>query len=262
MVSTISPNYNTYPAYPHTKRWVVTDIHGCFDTFVELVEEKIQLRKSDILYLLGDYIDRGANSKGLIDYIIQLKDMGYSIVTLKGNHEDVLLRCHFTEKNHPKSVGLLELHDSWLYFGGNKTLRSFEINHASEMPEEYIRFFEGLIPYQILDDFVLVHAGLNFMLEDPFSDTLSMLWMKNFDIKPEKINQRQIIRGHVPTTLDEIEKSLESKVPLITLDNGCFYRGKKGMGNLVGLELNTFELQVQPNIDVEYGKASRKKSVV
>ncbi len=228
---------------------------------MELVEEKIHLTKSDVLYFLGDYIDRGVNSKGVIDYIIQLRNMGYQIVTLKGNHEDVLLRCHFTEKNLPQSVGLLELHDSWLYFGGNKTLKSFGIRHASEMPEYYIRFFEDLLPYHELEEFVLVHAGMNFMLENPFSDTLSMMWMKNFEIQPEKIKNRQLLRGHVPVTLEAIEKSLENNSPLITLDNGCFYRGRKGMGNLVALELNTFDLKVQPNIDKESVKPLKKTRV-
>ena len=72
------------------KQWVIADVHGCYKTFVNLLEYKVQLSQDDQLFLLGDYIDRGVGSKEIIDYIADLQESGYKVYTLRGNHEDVL----------------------------------------------------------------------------------------------------------------------------------------------------------------------------
>ena len=69
-------------------RWVIPDIHGYLNTLKSLIENRISLTKEDTLYFLGDYIDRGPNSKGVIDYIMSLQDQDYDIHCLRGNHED------------------------------------------------------------------------------------------------------------------------------------------------------------------------------
>ena len=73
------------------KRYSISDIHGCFNTFRHLVEEGIKLTKSDQLFLLGDYVDRGPYSQEVLDYIMHLMDRGYHIFPLRGNHENDLL---------------------------------------------------------------------------------------------------------------------------------------------------------------------------
>ena len=62
--------------------FAIGDIHGCFNSFKKLMEEKIQITKSDKVVLLGDYIDRGSQSKEVIDYIIELKEKSFDIITL------------------------------------------------------------------------------------------------------------------------------------------------------------------------------------
>ena len=69
----------------------IGDIHGCMDPFRELVEKKIRIRKSDRIVLLGDYIDRGYQSREVIDYIIDLQKQGFDIIPLMGNHESMLI---------------------------------------------------------------------------------------------------------------------------------------------------------------------------
>ena len=54
--------------------YAIGDIHGCFNSMKELIENKIQLRKEDKLIFLGDYIDRGPDSKKVLDYIIELQN--------------------------------------------------------------------------------------------------------------------------------------------------------------------------------------------
>jgi serine/threonine protein phosphatase 1 len=236
-------------------RWVVGDIHGCCRSFIRLVEDKIQLNHQDKIFLLGDYIDRGLNSKAVLDYILYLKINGYQVYGLRGNHEDVLLRCFYgSQKGQEHAVGFYELHDSWLWHGGKNTLRSFQSNHAKDIPLPYISFLDSLNYCFSLDDAVLVHAGMNFEANDPFSDVLSMMWAKDFVFNPDKINNRKLIHGHIPIPLYELQKRIDDNNPCIDLDNGCVYTTKIGMGNLVALELNSMSLKIQPNIEQNHNR--------
>ena len=96
----------------------IGDIHGCFDPFAELVEQKIRIRKGDRLVLLGDYIDRGNKSREVIDYIIDLQDHGFDIITLMGNHESMMLDSFESE----------QAKYNWFMNGGYETLPVLELN--------------------------------------------------------------------------------------------------------------------------------------
>ncbi len=229
------------------KQWVIADIHGCAKSLQNLVEEQIRLEPKDELYLLGDYIDRGPDSKGVIDYIMDLQSRSQQIFPIKGNHEDVLLRCYAHELSRPQPLGLYELKDGWLYFGGKATLKSFGVKNILDIPPKYISFMNSLPYYHILEHFVLSHAGLNFDIEDPFSDKLSMLWVKDYSPNKAKIQNRRLIHGHVPCTLSKMLSNI-SQADAFSLDNGCVY-DKNGKGNLIALELNTLNVKIQPNLD-------------
>jgi serine/threonine protein phosphatase 1 len=73
------------------RRFAATDIHGCLKTFRHLVEIELCLRTTDTLYLLGDYVNKGPNSAGVLDYIVQLQAAGFQVHCLRGNHEQELL---------------------------------------------------------------------------------------------------------------------------------------------------------------------------
>jgi len=72
-------------------RYAITDIHGGNLTFQALLR-KINLRHSDQLFLLGDYVDRGPDSMGVLETICNLIDAGYDVRPLRGNHDEMLLR--------------------------------------------------------------------------------------------------------------------------------------------------------------------------
>jgi serine/threonine protein phosphatase 1 len=236
------------------KRWVIADIHGCANTLKVLVEEKIKLSKSDELYFLGDYIDRGPGSKEVIDYIWQLCKEGYLVKPLKGNHEDLLVNLYDKEKRSIRPFSFLYSNrnrKSWFAMGGKETLKSFQIHSPRQIPMEYIEWMRGLDYYVILEKFILVHAGLNFQLDNPFIDTGSMLWIREFDVIPDKTGNRKIIHGHVPISLQFIDHSIKnSYYQFIDLDNGPYLTGQSGYGNLVALELTNMELVVQDNRDL------------
>ena len=110
-------------------------------------------------------------------------------------------------------------------------------------------FIKNLKYYIEIENFILVHGGLNFNIDNPLSDKEGMLWIRNKEVDKEKINGKRIIVGHTPTKLKKIKKSLSKD--RILLDGGCVYvHTKKKLGNLVALELNSMELLIQENIDM------------
>lgn len=237
-----------------TRHWVIPDIHGNFKTLRALVEEQIRPVRSDMLYFLGDYIDRGPDSKGVIDYIINLEEKGYNIIPLRGNHEDFLLRTYDNESVQKNILGITyrnKMKREWFRYGGKETLKSFGITDVHDIPGEYISWLRDLEYYAALDCCILVHAGLNFGIEDPFEDRHAMIWAKDFKVIPEKIGHKKVIHGHVPVSLDFIDLMCKSdRFGFIDLDNGVYMDRKENFGNLVALELTNMELKIQPNIDL------------
>jgi serine/threonine protein phosphatase 1 len=235
------------------KHWVIPDVHGYAKTLKALIEEQIRPTRNDCLYFLGDYIDRGPDPKGVIDYIIHLQEEEYSLRLLRGNHEDYLLRIYNNEKIPRKFLGIPfgdNLRKEWFKYGGKTTMKSFQTGTVQEIPDKYINWFKQLEYYIILDGYVLVHAGLNFSAEDPFKDIHSMMWIKDFNTDPWKIGNRKVVHGHVPVSLEFINLIKSSdNFHFIDLDNGVYLDGKEGFGNLVALELHSLELVIQNNLD-------------
>ena len=221
------------------RRWVIGDIHGCIKTLRTLIEEKIQPGRQDKIIFVGDYIDRGPDSKGVISYVMELRLMGYNLALLKGNHEDMMLR----------SISDRQARKDWYYNGGMPTLRSFGAREASEVPGHFMEFINSLDYYHAMDDFLVVHAGLNFDIPDPLADLGSMLWIRNKFVMPEKIGNRTMVHGHTPMPLDKIKEAVEAKSKDLDLDAGCVYWDLEGLGNLCALELNSMTLAVQRNLD-------------
>ncbi len=236
------------------KHWVIPDIHGCVKTVTSLVNDLIKPTHLDGLYFLGDYVDRGPDSKGVIDFIRGLQADGYNVTALKGNHEDYMVELYDAEKRslHAwwRNFGNAK-HKKWLEIGGKLTLESFHVNHIRDVPEEYIEWMRKLGHFIELDHFVLVHAGLNFKNENPFEDLRSMLWLRDYEIKPERIGGRRIIHGHVPVNMDLITQTVRNRAfKFIDLDNGPYLSGKDGFGNMVALELESMEMVIQYNMDI------------
>ena len=221
------------------RRFVVPDIHGCDRTFKALVEEVICLRKVDDLYLLGDYIDRGPRSREVLEYILRLNAEGYRLFPLRGNHEEMFLNAC---DDRDQAV-------TWILNGGYTALDSFGVDDARQVPLPFREFCEGLPCFYLLDDYLLVHAGFNPKAEEPFADTQSMLWTRTRSMESKQLGGRTMVCGHTPHGIREIEKMIRSDHGLIVLDNGCFMTGRKGMGALLALELDSRTLYSQQNVE-------------
>lgn len=229
----------TYPIPELTssgRRLVIPDVHGCINSLEALVR-KIDLQPEDQLFFLGDYINKGPDSRSVLDYLMALVESGaYQIFLLRGNHEDMLLDHNV----------------------GRKWLHEFVHEHHSEellderglLPLKYKTFLEDLPYYFEVPGYLLVHAGFNFQIKDPFSDLRSMLYIRDYPVNPDFVQDRRIVHGHNPKPLGAIQDYLSSDSAVIPLDNGCVYYGEReGMGNLLCLNLSTQELIVQENVE-------------
>lgn len=215
----------------------ISDIHGCFDTFYELVIRRIDLDKSDKLILLGDYVDRGFKSKEVIDFIIDLQTTGFDVVTLMGNHEEMLVDAFRNNEMVPL----------WYMNSGMVTLDSFGLAEISEFESRYIAFLENLRYFFNIDSYIFVHAGFNDLLPDPFTDSGSMLWECRKAYLNPVFAGKTIIHGHRPKTIEFVSNAIAQKSEVIPIDTGCVYDKESGYGNLSALEVNSMKLISVPN---------------
>ena len=204
--------------------FAIGDIHGCARTFETLLINQLQIQKSDSIYCIGDYIDRGKKSKEVIDFILGLKDEGYQIYTIRGNHEQMLLDSFNNE----------EASDLWLKNGGKTTMKSFGIQSIVDLTEKYLSFFTDTEFYILKDDYIFVHAGLNFENENIFEDREAMLWIRSFDTQQPALGNNILIHGHTPESLNVI---LNQNSNCVNIDGGCVYNKHKHLGNLVALDV-------------------------
>jgi len=183
-------------------------------------------------------IDRGPDSKGVLDYFLELQDLGFDIKGVKGNHEEMCLRAD-------EGLESMEL---WIANGGLATLRSFEVESVSEIPWRYRNLLLSLPDYILLDDFIIVHASLNFNISNPFADTEAMLWMRECSVDTSRTGGRRLVSGHTPVTREQLTASLATD--RILIDNGCVFTGRSGLGSLTALDLNGMRVWYQNNIEL------------
>lgn len=226
-------------------QYAIGDIHGCNKTF-NILLQTLNIKKGDALYLLGDYIDRGPDSKGVIDTIFELRNKGVAVTCLKGNHEAMLLDAYKNKEDEYR----------FLSNGGRKTLNSFGCAHVTDLPDEYIDFFQSLEYYHEVDNFILVHAGLNFKEKEPLLDTESLIWIRDWhdEIDYDRLGNRMIIHGHTPISIIEMGIMTENLTidKFLNLDGGCYYGNKKNnqyYGYLCAFDLNKKKLFTQSCID-------------
>ena len=216
----------------------IGDIHGCHRTFRKLLLEELKVLKEDEIVCIGDYIDRGPDSKAVVDLILELRAADFQIHTLRGNHEQIMLDSVKSEKTFA----------TWLGNGGDTTLRDFGVGSYEEMATPYREFFQNTEHYITRNHHIFVHAGLNFEMDDPFDDLESMLWIRNFEIEKNWLADRVLVHGHTPKPLNKI-KAQKKDSQVINIDSGCVYDHKPSYGYLTALICNTGELISIENVD-------------
>ena len=193
----------------------ITDIHGELGKLDNLLS-KIDLRADDNFVFMGDYIDRGPDSKGVVERIIELGD-SHKCVYLIGSHEYALM--------HAKSDDYYQfLFDN---YGGPATERSYGgFNNSFRVHGE---FFKSLKFYHLTDKYLFVHAGINpdYPLEE--QDEVDLVYIRDKFIYSKHNLPQKIIFGHTEFDKPYID---EGK---IGIDLGC---GKYKNAHLCALILD------------------------
>lgn len=221
------------------RRFVIGDIHGCAKALDTLIES-IHPASSDEIVFLGDYIDRGPNSRDVVKQVIEL-GKSCRTVTLRGNHEIMML-----------GVALYGLDDKgWLANGGNATLSSYG-GKLSKVPDLHIEFFRGLRPYYETDKSIFVHAGYHPEIEMRHQDETTLYWTHLADPLPAPhISGKRVFVGHTPQP-DGIVLSTQH---LVAVDTYCF-----GGGFLTAYDVDSCET-IQVNRHGHVRKAPLRKLV-
>lgn len=227
------------------RRFAISDIHGCRRTFEALLDQ-IAFSTEDELFLLGDYIDRGADSRGVLDLILKLQEEGYRLRCLRGNHEALLL---------DGLGGLADKRDVWMGNGGGATLSSFGLPADAsprQIPGQYIDFLDQLEWHVETDGYILVHAGLDFGMTDPLDNRFAMIWIRNWhgQINPAWLQGRAVVHGHTPIPRPMIVKQLKNleEVPALDIDAGCVFKSNY-LNQLCAFDLDNRQLFFQKNIE-------------
>ncbi len=231
-------------------RWIIPDIHGCARTLEALLKNMLKVTRDDELFFLGDYIDRGPASKEALDLLMDMQEGGWNIHCLKGNHEDYCVRTW--EADQQRHLFKPDVQKLWENVGAKETYKSFGVKRPREIPEKYIEWMRNLLYYYEIENYILVHAGMNFKASDPFKDTHSMITVRDFKVDYSKTGGKRIIHGHLPEDYGFIDHVIQHPkgYDFIALDNGVFNVNKTGMGNLLAFNPDTNELMALSNLDM------------
>lgn len=201
----------------------IGDVHGCARSLDALMVE-LSPGEDDHLVFVGDYIDRGPDSKGVIDLVLELRQ-DFRCTFLRGNHEALMLD-YFDE-------GEFEM---WRMNGGIETLESYRSDDGKILiPESHDRFVRQTELYYETDDFFFVHAGLRaeFSVAENVrrADERVFLWERSH-LDADRLEwEKTVVCGHTPHAEPVDEEQL------ILIDTGCVYHFHPRMGKLTAVRL-------------------------
>jgi serine/threonine protein phosphatase 1 len=214
-----------------TRVYAVGDVHGC----AERLEALHQLIAADaaaagaerkVVVYVGDYVDRGPDSKAVVELLLSDPLPGFDIVHLIGNHEDFLRR--FREDG---SIAL-----TWFMNGGDATLRSYgvdpyegskslhwlqDLQHAfhQRLPPDHAAFFDGLAVSHVEGDYLFVHAGVRPGLALDRQDPEDLIWIREPFLSSGADHGKIVVHGHTPATAPELRANR------INVDTGACFGG-------------------------------------
>jgi serine/threonine protein phosphatase 1 len=206
----------------------IGDIHGCAQA-LEALLDLLQLQAHDTLVTLGDYVDRGPDSRGVIELLLQTEQK-CQLVPLLGNHEIMLLTSDIDDS----------IFQAWMSYGGQATLTSYGAKSILDLPESHREFLGRCQPYFERDTTFFVHAGYDEQILLPRTSEDALYWrsLRQFIPGPH-ISGKTAVVGHTPQSGGRV---LDLGY-LICLDTGCCYQGC-----LTAMDVSTREIwQVAPD---------------
>jgi serine/threonine protein phosphatase 1 len=193
---------------PETRLYAIGDIHGSLGA-LRLLHERIREHaersptKNKYLIYLGDYIDRGMDSRAVLEQLLTQPLPGFEFIYLKGNHEEGLLRFLFEGDN---ALG-------WLTYGGISTIYSYgakppdpltdpdkllkaRIELAAMIPQAHIKFLTELRLTYTDGDYLFVHAGLKPGVPLDQQRESDLLWIRDEFLEATTPFEKVVVHGH------------------------------------------------------------------
>jgi serine/threonine protein phosphatase 1 len=194
--------------------YAIGDIHGSLDMLLQLLARcQAHAAATPVTFVfLGDYIDRGQNSAGVVRAVMDLQaDMPGRVITLKGNHEAMALQV-LDGALAPKS---------WLNQGGDETLQSYGVASVRGLPDDHVQWLRSL--RTSFDDGrrFFVHAGIDPHRPLEAQDEHDLIWIREPFLSDRRDYGRLIVHGHTP--LETARPDLRSN--RLNLDTGAVYGG-------------------------------------
>lgn len=201
-------------------RLVIGDIHGCHRALQTMLDV-VQPTADELVVTLGDYVDRGPDSKAVIDTLLEFKKT-HNLIHLMGNHEIQMIRA--MKASHHRERFLSGL------CGGMDTLQSYGCS-LQEIPEDHWAFIKSAGLYHELEHHILVHAGLeaNAPVNEQDRETY---YYQRFHCQKAHISGKTIICGH------SIQGDLPTNLGYAICLDTCAYGG----GWLTAMDIDTGKL--------------------
>ncbi len=162
----------------------IGDIHGASVALNALLEF-VRIRPDDTVVTLGDYVDRGPDSSGVLDRLCELRDTT-NFIALRGNHEIAMLAALQSRQ------GL----DDWLGIGGDATLRSYNTSSVNDIPRHHVEFIESLLPWHEAERHFFVHANAEPDRDLDEQDDYTLYWQHLYLAPARHKTGRTMICGH------------------------------------------------------------------
>lgn len=209
----------------------IGDIHGCLTELKQLMTElKKHVDVVDRYVFLGDYVDRGKDSKGVIEYLMTLEGDN---VFLRGNHEDMML---WQSPNFAHS-GLLNGFTNWMINGGVQTLESYGSGPIQSVSEELIQQSRVIVPdahFEWIMNTKLffqdgqrtyVHAGIDRRKPITEQQPWVLTWIRDEFLNNVSPKGGYVVHGHTP-----LIGRVELRPNRCNLDSGCVFGGTLSAG--------------------------------
>ncbi|WP_152656596.1 metallophosphoesterase family protein [Oceanobacillus sp. CFH 90083] len=221
---------------PNKRILAISDIHGCYQELVQLLKLNDYNPKDDQLILLGDYIDRGPESKRTVAYIMKLVEEG--AIALRGNHDQMFLEFIFSDDPDKERRYLMN--------GGMTTLETYvgedyfpddaagEHLHSArqlikETDREHLAFLSNLPYYFETEKHLFVHAGIDPSLADwKNTPDYDKIWIRHEFLGFDHPHHFTVVHGHSPTQYIRGRKdnSIFFGNKKIGIDGACAYGGR------------------------------------
>ncbi len=194
------------------KIFAIGDVHGMLFKLERLLD-RLPLRKDrDQLVFVGDYVDRGPDSRGVIDRVLQLMEQGFQVVCLRGNHE-LMMENYLQDREA----------EFFLINGGAVTVHSYSVGNDGGqclVPETHKNFLRGLKKFYETDDYLFVHAGFRPGVALEAQADEDVYWIRNEFISSDYDFGKRVIFGHTPFLKPFVDRRK------IGIDTGAVYGNK------------------------------------